>query len=592
MLSSRRLRIKKWLNLWLPLSLLSMFPPLSDWLENRYQVTAEDLILPLILSIFTALLIGLIFYRRYTTQPFAAYLGAILATLVLTDNYENRLSGIYPFIRAVNPIINLNGWEGLIFSAAFIALVCYLGWLVGRAIEHLIIARSWDPKPLLGSLTVFITVIFLFEFIPTAKALITEWPQFFYRPPALAALPASAKTATKPDIYYIVLDRYASQNVLTTQFDYTNQDFVNFLNSQNFTTEPASHNNYPYTAMSIAATMDANYQTDVVQKFSSASDQVLEPYEDSIRYSPVVDSLKSIGYKYYELGSWYETDNKAPQADYNYQPQGQLTIFGHTFTLNSFVTHELGENVFYRLFSHGLSLGSHTVLSYSEMGEIEASAYKLKTLNTLADQTSGGRLIYAHMLTPHDPYYFNADGSINLDNGNDNNGENIKDKYLGQVKYINTQMESLISKINKNSNGQAVIILQSDEGPYPMVLNDQNFNGTSVGDELSGGNMLDWTDANLQMKFGNLAAYHIPAASNQALAQGGDNTNIFRVVLNSYFGANLPYLPRCYYAYVDGRSKAYVYSDITNRLTGTTNPLCPANSDFSTKNKHPTAECD
>ena len=92
--------------------------------------------------------------------------------------------------------------------------------------------------------------------------------------------------------------------------------------------------------------------------------------------------------------------------------------------------------------------------------------------------------------------------------------------------------------------------------------------------------MTKWSDTDLQMKYGVLAAYDIPAADKNAFAVGGNSVNIFRLVLNTYFGTNLPYLPECSYAYVNGRAQAFSYTDITARLTGQKNLDCPANSEF------------
>jgi len=93
--------------------------------------------------------------------------------------------------------------------------------------------------------------------------------------------------------------------------------------------------------------------------------------------------------------------------------------------------------------------------------------------------------------------------------------------------------------------------------------------------------MRRWNDLNLQMKFGNLAAYHIPAAnlttaSNVSAKDAADSVNVFRLVLNSYFNAGLSYLPDCYYAYSDGRERPEVFADITDRLAGQPSALCGA----------------
>ena len=332
--------------------------------------------------------------------------------------------------------------------------------------------------------------------------------------------------------------------------------------------------------MSVASTLNANYLTDIMQKFAKAKDQILEPYHDAIRNSSVIQKLKSFGYTYDLVGSWYETSNKSPLASSTYQPEGRLTILNHAFTLNEFDKANFTQSLYWQMAQVGLKIGHFSILSYSSISEKDATLYKLDTLNNLASQKAGGRFIFAHILVPHDPYFFNADGSINNNTGDDSQGEPIKTKYTNQVQFINSQMEPLINKIKQNSNNQSIIVLQSDEGPYPMIFNDQQFDYSAVTDEINDDNMLNWSTPNLQMKFGNLAAYYIPKASVQDLANGGNSINIFRMIFNTYFNGQMPYLPECYYAYPDGREQTFVYKNINKQLTGSDNAACPDNSIF------------
>ena len=562
--------------LWLLLTALALLPIFSEWEENRYQVSVQDLVVPLVLSLLTSSLLSFIFRKKYISQPIGSLLGASFSTLIISHDFQTRLITFTPFLHALDPIPKLETIEPLIFSFLFFAAIVYAGFLIIHLVNKWITKNNWPTNEISKGLNLLIGLSFALVTIPLIYSVAVEWPQFSYRPPLLSN---SAKVTTdKPDIYYIVLDRYTSQSVLTSQFNFDNSAFIQSLQAQGFSVNPNAHNNYPYTTMSIASTMNASYNSDLVQKFAGASQQTQEPFHAAIRYSSVVQELKSFGYSYDEIGSWYEASNKAPLADTVFQPEGHLTLFGHTFTLDTFDKNELVQSPFWQVIQNGISLGKHNLLGYSSLSEVDSTPYKLKALTQLASQPAGGRFIFAHILTPHDPYFFNADGSLSQNSGNDNNGEPIKQKYVNQVEYINSQIKPIIDQINKASNHTAVIILQADEGPYPMVLNGNNFDGTSVGDELSTQSMLSWSDQDLQMKYGTLSAYSIPKASSQAIDAEGDSVNIFRLVLNTYFDTNLPYLPKCYYAYPDGREHSFVFTDITQRLTGTANPLCSKDS--------------
>lgn len=573
--------LRTFLFLWFGFSLFASIPILSAWMLNSYMVTLVDLAVPLILSTLSALITALVYYRLYQKNPIAGYLAGLFSISILTVNFNNRLNDVYNIIASLNPFPELKQFQSPLFSLVLIIIVFLVGLLIGRIVSYWIQISSFKSLDFVGGMFIFVLVAFGISATVSLKTIIVEWPQFFYRPPLLSDDAKVTPGQAKPDVYYIVLDRYTSQDILTSQFNFDNSPFINFLQKNDFVVNPNAHQNYPYTAMSISSTLNANYQTDLVNKFSGASAQTVEPYQDSIRYSSVVKQFKSLGYQFDQLGTWYESSNQAPLADYNYQPDGQLTIFNHTITLNTFSKNQLNESPYWNLVNLGFGIGHLDIFSYSGISQLDDTQNKLNILNQMAKEDTGGRFVFAHFLTPHDPYYYNADGSLNPNQNSDNYGEPIKEKYVNQVQYINTQMETLVNNINSASHGQAIIIIQSDEGPYPIQLNDQDFDENSVNDELAFSSMLAWSNKDLLMKYGILAAYHLPKASQQLLTREGNSVNIFRILFNTYFQANLSYLPECYYAYPDGRGQPFVYQNINKQLTGSSNPACPINSVFN-----------
>jgi hypothetical protein len=563
--------VKSWLWLWTQVSMLAVLAMMSNFLSNRFEVSAQDLVLPVVLNLLTAAIVTAVFYRAWRRQRLVGLLGAGLAILAITNGYDDRLASVLPTIQALLPLPNL-GWFGQVLgSLLLLGFILGAAYGAGRGLAWVVGRRHWRDREIAGAMTVTIVATFALQLLPLARDLVVEWPQFFYKPPKLAAAPSAAKVAAKPDIYYIVLDRYASDDVLKQQFGYDDSDFLNFLTSNDYYVNPSAHNNYPYTTMSIASTMQADYLNDSIGKFSSSSRQTIIPFNETIRNSPVAQHLQSLGYKYDLIGNWYETSNLSEVANQTYQQTGRLTLLGWNITLDNFSKNILTQSPLWRFIQPGLHIGNFAVFSYVNLGDIDMTHYALQSLRNEVTAPAGGRFIYAHILVPHDPYYFNADGSLSTTFGSDNIGAPIKQKYLGQVQYINGQMKDILGKINAASKGKAVVVLQADEGPYPFQLNDEVFDQANVDDELQAGDMRGWSTANLQMKFGNLAAYHVPAAdlADDAVAKSAaDSVNIFRLVLNSYFGEGLPYLPDCYYAYPNGRDEPLVFADITSRLTG------------------------
>jgi hypothetical protein len=556
--------------LWLTVEAISSLLIMSTFLANRFQVSIQDLLLPFILITLTTTLITSVFYRLWRDQPLVGLVAALTSALILTSDYDDRLTALDPILRAISPSSRLGGLELPLFSLALIGLVLFGSYWAGRLAGYIIVKLRWNYRNVYGALLIAIIVTFSLSFIPLSYAVTCEWTQFSYKPPQLPAAPVAAKAAAKPDIFYIVLDRYASNDVLKSQFGYDNSDFLKSLRADGFFVNDSAHNNYPYTTMSIASTMSAGYDNDIINNFAESDSQTIIPYNETIRNSPVAQRLQSLGYKYDLIGNWYETSNLSETADQTFQRTGRLTWLNHTYTLNNLPKNLMTQSIWWRFIQAGANVGGFKLWGYENLGDVDMHKYALGQLRDLAAAPAGGRFIFAHILIPHDPYYFQADGSISNNPSDDNVGRPIKQKYLQQLQYINGQMKDILAKINSRSNGQSVVILQSDEGPYPVQLNQEEFDELHVSGELQNSDMTKWSGNDLKMKFGNLAAYYIPKAdlTDPITADAADNANVFRLVLNTYFGYELPILPDCYYAYPDGRDKPDVFTNINRQLTG------------------------
>ncbi len=563
--------------LWLPLFMLAEMPVLSSWINSSLNVTAQDLILPSTLAFVLSLIITFCYISDYKKNKFTTYIAAVTTTFLFSGHYSDRFQSLGSKVGSIvdpmfhNPILV----QDILIAIVYPVVIIVSGKLLAHFSRNLIQKLDWKTDVLAKGIFFAITIAFLLQLYSTGKMMYTEWPQFFYRPPDLKI--NAQNTSDRPDIYYIVLDRYASQSVFDNEYKkygFNNQEFVNYLKEEGFSISPNAHNNYPYTAMSIASTMNASYDSDLVQKFASSPTQIMEPYYDATRYGSVIKNLKSLGYKYDLLGSWYETSNKSPLADHLYQVESQFTVLGKTYSLDEFPKNELNQSIFFHYINRGLKILHFSILTFQDANGYDSSLSNIRDLKYIANQKPGGKFVFAHILVPHDPFYFNADGSLNPNFGTDNVGEPIKEKYINQVKFINSQMKDVFNQIKTKSDGKAVIILQADEGPRPQ---DQNNNQPS---SYYNGDMRQWSDSDLKMKFGNLAAYYIPKAAKADVETHADNANVFRLVFNTYFDTNLAYLPKCYYAYSVDILHPFIYADITKRITGQVNPACSSDSSF------------
>jgi hypothetical protein len=70
-----------------------------------------------------------------------------------------------------------------------------------------------------------------------------------------------------------------------------------------------------------------------------------------------------------------------------------------------------------------------------------------------------------------------------------------------------------------------------------------------------------------------LQAVRIPNATEQDI-QAVAPVNLFRIVLDRYFGYSYPYLPNCQMAIAGYWQDWYNYQDVTKQVTGSDNATC------------------
>ena len=143
----------------------------------------------------------------------------------------------------------------------------------------------------------------------------------------------------------------------------------------------------------------------------------------------------------------------------------------------------------------------------------------LSRLPAIAAQRTGRpKFVYAHLMMPHPPYLFDAEGHrIKRGMGMD---DQYPDLYLGQLIYENKLLTNAIAGILKNSGNPPVIILQGDHG------------------------YRDWPGPHQQEEASTiLNALYLPGSKTGWLYPGITPVNTFRVIFNHYFCGQYDYLP-------------------------------------------------
>jgi hypothetical protein len=333
-------------------------------------------------------------------------------------------------------------------------------------------------------------------------------------------------TSAKPDIYYIILDRYANVDTLREIYDYDNEPFMRELEARGFSVARHAWANYFKTALSLYSSLNMHLidpeQLGVDLEARARFSEVQGALRDHLA---LPSALKSLGYDYVHLGGWWEPTATNVDADVALRFQGSAEFSSALWSTTALSlvwppsfggTGPDGEDMPFR------ELDRDTIL------------YAFDRLEDAAAR-AGPDFVFAHITAPHPPYVFNADGSFPSED--EVNGRSERDNYVAQLQWVNQRVLRAIDRLMDHPPGQPdpIIVLQADEGPFPPRFS---------ADER-GFQWLEASDREIQQKFGILNAMRLPGVEPASFGfnERTSPVNEFRIVLNATFDAGLPLLP-------------------------------------------------
>ena len=356
------------------------------------------------------------------------------------------------------------------------------------------------------------------------------------------------KTDTLPDIYYIILDRYACARTLEEVYDFDNSEFLDYLSDKGFYVASESTSNYPETHQSLASSLNMKYVNYLSEELGEDFTD-LSPTYTMLQDYEVWQFLKLKGYEFIHLGSWWEPTRKNEYADIN---------------INYWEISEFSMTLFKTTMLYPIALESYRLplwlkspfLEELRLGQWERVPYifdQLAEIPSMKEPT----FVFAHMLIPHPPYVFNTDGTYLTEE--EANKRSIEVNYVDQLIFANSKVRELIDELLSSSEVPPIIILQADEGPYPGGLD--KWEGKGEWEEPVGWE--EATEAEIREKMGILNAYYLPNVDGDVLYPSITPVNSFRLVFNLYFDADLELLPdRSYASYKDHPYKFFDVTDI------------------------------
>ena len=325
-----------------------------------------------------------------------------------------------------------------------------------------------------------------------------------------------------PDIYYIILDGYAREDVLRGLYNFDNSRFLNHLQDNGFYVAGQSRANYVTTQASLASSLNMDHVVQLTQSVGANSSDG-GPLRRMIRDNEVSRFAKSIGYRFVFLPSTWGPTRWNPHADAKFRPK--LYPFGKVGEL--FLSPVLGND----LGSALLHFSALWPLADKWILENNASLF-VKNFEQMIriPELEGPTFTFAHFLPPHPPYVFDRDGNVRDSEFSLTTWQD-RDPYLDQLVWVNKSIEDAIDHILERAKDSSVIIIQSDHGSRFSDIREVIATGGQPDQTLV------WERSSI------LNTYHLPKmCESNGLYQTITPVNTFRLVFNSCLGTEFEYL--------------------------------------------------
>lgn len=499
--------------------LFAIYPVIFLLSVNAGQIDPQQSVRPLFVSLLAACLLMLVF--SLAIKDIAK--GSLLATLFL--------GVFYTYGHAAGWIEGKTDFQ----TGRLILVTVYACIIIGCGFAIYKTQNPATPATYLNTAAIVLLIQPVFVLA-----------QFYYKsgfspePVEPSAIEAPASSGETPDIYYIIVDAHGRSDVVRDIYGYDNSFFINSLKEKGFFVADQSHSNYVQTTLSLSSSLNYEYLNDLELNPESTDRGALK---DLILHSKIRRFLEQSGYKTVAFSSGYSSTN-FDDADIiiEYKPHKMFTDF-EDLLLSTSLIRILDKETQNKWFVDPLQCDNRR-------GYILNIFENLKTIPKIP----GKKFVFAHILSPHPPFIFDANGNpVERGGCRVNDGEYFtgtkEDYMLGypeQMIYIDKLLEETVTEILNNSPTPPIIIIQGDHGS---------------------GMMLDWDSARKtcqRERTSILNAYYFPNGDYEDLYQGVSPVNTFRTVLNLYFGASLPLLEdRTYYSQW---YSPYNFVDVTDRV--------------------------
>jgi hypothetical protein len=253
--------------------------------------------------------------------------------------------------------------------------------------------------------------------------------------------PVSA--ASGPNVYLVLLDGYPRADTLMEYFDFDSQPFFDELGNRGFTVAGLSRSRYTETAQVVPTMLHQRPLEELLAGEWDGSNAQYRLMRRLINHSPTQDAYEAAGYRTYSIVSG------ATGLDWR-----TADVVIESPWPSTFERHLLAQGMLRKL------------VPFDAMHR----ASVLDSFDALAESAGASpRFVFAHFMSPHDPYVFQADGSPAEPCGSECTNHAgppnpmLADRLTGQVDYLNRLVLQAVDRIMA-VDPEGIIVLFSDHG--------------------------------------------------------------------------------------------------------------------------------
>ena len=474
--------------------LVALFPFVHLAAVNIKEIQLVTTLRAFFIIIFFVSLANLLMRRIFSSPEKKRKVSLILSLLIIAGfSFGHLISFIKKFVQV---------GDRYVFIAVF--LLC-----------SVVIWKILRIRKFRSDIAIYIALPFAILILISILRMVIYYASFSSKVDYLENItPFANKKEGLPDIYYIILDGHARDDVLTELFDYKDHFLTDYLKSKGFYIAEKSQTNYLFSFGSISSALNYNYLDNLISDFDINNVDSAVWYK-LIQNSQTAQKLKSFGYSYYTFRSEFGPLQKNPYADIHFGRRIIFNQFELTFINRSILKYAL--NLFFDF-------------TKSHRASVLFAFEKLKDISSDPKPT----FTYAHIVSPHSPFIFDAKGNY-IGRGQElsfvenplTEGKTIEEYralYVNQLIFIDKKAIDTIDAILNNSPIPPIIILQSDHGPPTEYQLQHNL-----------------TDTALKERSGILNAYYLPNCRGKPYSTITP-INTFRLLFNVCFGQDFEYI--------------------------------------------------